>query len=279
VRVLREPLFRFFLLGAGLFALYAALEHLRGQPVTLSGSGLVALLEEYEALTGEAPDAQQRQAIIEDYYRREVLYREGLRERIFESDGRLREAIIERMQQQVSGELPEPSERDLVSYYTDHMDRYYREPLVTVDHRYLATDPGDDAAALLAGLAAGEAPAFDAAPGGERLTLYGESMLRAQFGSEILDVLRNAPSGRWIGPLESRRGWHFLRVRERRAAEPLPFVRARDQVLADYQAEVLAERIAAYVDARRERYPLDLSAELIGGAGTTLGSDGASSAP
>ena len=278
MRLLHEPLVRFFLLGAGLFALYATLEHLRGQPVTLSGAGLVALLQEYEAVTGRAPDAEQRQVIIRDYYQREVLFREGLRERIVERDGRLREAVIERMQQRVSGQLPEPSERELVGYYTDHMQRYYREPLITVDHRYLATDPGDGPA-LLARLNAGEEPVFDPAPGGERLSLYGESMLRAQFGSEILDVLKDASAHRWLGPLESRRGWHFFRVRERRPAEPLPFVRAREQVLADYQAEVLAERIAAYVDARRERYPLELAPELTDDDGTTLGSGAAPSAP
>jgi peptidyl-prolyl cis-trans isomerase C len=278
VRLLREPLLRFFLLGAGLFALYATLEHLRGQPVTLSDAGLLALLQEYEAVTGQTPDGPQRRAIIEDYYRREVLYREGLRERIVESDGRLREAIIERMQQRVSGELPEPSERELVGYYTDHMDRYYREPLITVDHRYLATQP-DEEAALLSRLTEGEEAVFDPAPGGERLSLYGESMLRAQFGAEILAALQNAPPGQWLGPLESRRGWHFFRVRERRAAQPLPFVRARDQVLADYQAEVLSERITAYVEARRERYPLELSPELMGDEGTTLGRDGALRAP
>jgi len=278
VGLLREPLFRFFLIGAGFFVLYAALEHLRGQPVTLSGAGLVVLLEEYEAVTGRPPDAQQRQVIIQDYYQREVLFREGLRERIVERDGRLREAVIERMQQRVSGQLKEPSERDLVGYYTDHMDRYYREPLITVDHRYLATDPGAGEA-LLASLDAGEEAAFDPAPGGERLSRYGESMLRAQFGSEILEALKDAPADRWVGPLESRRGWHFFRVRERRPAEPLPFVRAREQVRADYQADVLAQRIDAYVDARRERYPLELAPELMGDDGTTLGSDAAPRAP
>lgn len=278
MRLLREPLFHFLLLGAGLFALYAALERSRGEPVTLGGAGLAVLIEEYEAVTEQRPDPQQRRAIIEDYYRREVLYREGLRERIVESDGRLREAIIERMQQRVSGELPEPTERDLVGYYTDHMERYYREPLMTVEQRFMAREPANGAV-LRKALTAGEAPDFDPAPGGDLLPRYGESILRAQFGSAILDALGAAPLDRWLGPLESRRGWHFFRVRERASPEPLPFVQARAQVRADYQAELLAQRLAAYVDARRERYPLELPAGLATEEGTTMGSPPSGSAP
>ena len=257
MRWLRDPLPVFVIAGASLFAAYRFLAAGEGEPIILGGAGLAVLLEEYAAVTGQRADEGARESIINDYYRREVLYREGLREGLHESDPRVREAIIERMQQRVSGELPEPTGRDLVNYYGDNMARYYREASMSVAQRFLRAEPADPTALLLA-LGAGEEPDFDAAPGGAWLPDYGESMLRGLFGAAILDALRTAPLQQWAGPFASPRGWHFLRVEARSPRELLPFERVRDQVLADYQADVLAARLADYVAARRDRYPLEL---------------------
>ena len=48
-------------------------------------------------------------------------------------------------------------------------------------------------------------------------------MLRGMFGQPFLDTLNKTPTGQWIGPLQSTRGWHFARV--------------RDQVKQDFLAE------------------------------------------
>lgn len=253
----REPVLVFFLIGAGVFGLYRLLGAGETEPITLGGAGLAVLLGEYEAVTGTAADAATRQRIIDDYYRREVLYREALREGLHESDARVREAIIERMQQRVSGELPEPAGRDLVNYYADNMARYHREASMSVAQRFLRERP-ERADRTLQALAAGEEAHFDPAPGGAWLPDYGESMLRGLFGATVLDSLRELPLQQWAGPFESSRGWHYLRVETRRPRELLPFARVRDQVLADYQADVLATRLDAYVASRRDRYPLRL---------------------
>lgn len=264
-RWLREPLFAFFLLGGLLFGVYTYLNPGEGDAIILDGAGLAVLLEDYEALTGEPAGPAMREAIIADFYRREVLYREGLRERVAESDGRLREAIIEHMQQRVSGELPEPAGRDLVNYYADHMDRYYREPTISVEQRFLAAEP-DDAEAVLAALRGDEARDFDLPPGGAFLNAYGESILRGLFGAEILERLQAMPLEHWEGPFETLRGWHFFRVVARTPRELQSFAEARERVRADYEAAVLADRLSAYVDARRDRYRLVVP-DPQGGAG------------
>jgi len=256
-RCLREPLLIFFLVGAGLFIAYAYLNPSKEAPVVLRGDGIAVLLADYEDLTGEAADAATREAIIADYYRREVLYREGLRAGLAESDGSVREAIIERMQQRVSGELMEPSGRELVNYYADHMDRYYLEPTITVEQRFLSNPPTDPES-LLAALRSDEAAGFDLPPGGALLRAYGQSLLRGLFGARTLERLRTMPLETWEGPVETLRGWHYFRVLAREPARLQSFERARDQVLADYQADEVARRLQAFVDARRDRYPLDL---------------------
>lgn len=254
-RWLREPLLPFFLAGTVLFLLYRLLNPGATETVVLGDAGLSVLLAEYEALTGTPPDAERRQELIDDYYRREVLYREGLRTGLHESDPVLREAVIERMQQRVTGELPAPTGRDLVNFYTDNIDRYYAEATISVSQRFLRTAP-EAPDALLRALETGSAPPFDPPPSGARLPAYGESMLRALFGSAVLEALRDLPLASWSGPYESSRGWHFFRVDARRGPKPLPFERVQQQVRADWLVDVIDRRLGDFVDARRSRYRL-----------------------
>ena len=71
---------------------------------------------------------------------------------------------------------------------------------------------------------------------GHDLPDYGISMLRGMFGKPFLDTLEKAPTGQWIGPVQSTRGWHFARVRDRGASAMLPYPSVRDQVKQDYLA-------------------------------------------
>lgn len=253
-RWLREPLLVFLLLGAGLFIAYEWLGSSDTVTITLRKAGLAVLLEEYEAVTGNAADATQQREIVDDYYRREMLFREGLRRRLHESDPALREAIIERMQQRVTGELPEPSGRDLVNYYADNVERYYSEPSISLSQRFLREAPqnSDD---WLSALEEGREPAFDPPPGGRDLPRYGESMLRSLFGGAVLERLRASPVGQWAGPFESPRGWHFFRVDDRHPRQLLPFEFVQAQVRADYQSAVLERRLDEFVARYRDRYP------------------------
>ncbi len=257
---IKDPLLLFLAAGAVLFAVFSLLRVDDGStPVTLSDASLALMFQDYEVLTGKAPDAEMREAIVRDYYRREILYREGLRQEVVRDSVELRKAVIKEMQQRVSGELDEPSPADLVDFYTQNIDRYYREASITFE-QYFLTEAPDDPEALLAAIAAGEAPPSDRASSGLQFPAYGESMIRGLFGADALAFLQGAPLSRWVGPLETLEGWHYFRVAERGGRELQPFERVASEVLVDYQSSVLDERIDAFVDDLAEQYPLQLPA-------------------
>lgn len=244
-----------FAAGAGLFAIFTLLDSDREEAITLSDAGLAALLGEFEMLSGKTASEPDRQRVIDGYYERELLYREGMRLEIFRDDAELRALIIERMQQRVTGELPSPSGRDLVNYYADNLDRYYREATISLTQLSLPAEP-DDPDALLQALEdggrldrAGQAPV-------QSYPDYGVSLLRGLFGQQLLDVFRDQPLGEWRGPYKTESGWHFFRVNGRRPRELLSYESARDQVAADYQADLVAQRLQTFVDLERENYPL-----------------------
>ncbi|MFT4768550.1 MAG: hypothetical protein ACI8RN_001687, partial [Glaciecola sp.] len=130
-RLLRDPVLAFFALGASLFVVFGLLQREEAAPVLLSKGAQALLVSEWEMLTGRSADTSDVRRIVEDYYQRELLFREGLSRELYQSDLSVRELIIELMQQQVTGELPEPSGKDLVNFYTDNIDRYYSEATIS----------------------------------------------------------------------------------------------------------------------------------------------------
>lgn len=265
-RILGDPVFVFFAIGVGLFAVFWFRNNATPTPVVLSASSQAVLVAEWEMLTGRSANAEDAAQIVNDYYQRELLFREGLKNELYQSDPSVRELIIERMQQQVTGVVGEPSGKELVNYYTDHIDRYYSEATISFSQRVFQAPP-DDSEQVRRELNQGGAQGGDAstvkgieAPWqGTNFPNYGVSMIRGLFGQPLLDVLEQLPTGGWEGPYESRDGWHYFRVEGREKAALLAFSRVRDQVLADYQAAAVTNAVAAFVEMRRSKYPLILA--------------------
>ncbi|WP_439102157.1 peptidyl-prolyl cis-trans isomerase [Congregibacter sp.] len=251
---LRDPLFAFFAIGALFFVVYALLSRDSTTPITLSQSSKALLISEWEMLTGKSAQGDDIDAILNDYYQRELLYREGLAAELHLSDASVRELIIELMQQRVTGEIVEPTPKDLVNFYTDNMQRYYTEASISFSQQVFLSEPENPEQFREQLNQDGAKPG--AVPWqGTDFPDYGVSMIRGLFGQPLLEVLQGLASGEWWGPYESRQGWHYFRVTDRSAPQLLPFERVRDQVLADYQAAAVAQAVADFTDARRFQYP------------------------
>lgn len=244
----------FFVVGALLFGVFTIVTDEPQTPITLSAGARAVLLSEFEMLTGRKANESEQARIFEDYYQRELLFQEGLQAELYRSDPGLRGQIIEGMQRRVTGEIPEPSAKALVNYYTDNIDRYYSEASISFTQRLFTQKPGNTSAILTefeAGLAPGAATPWQ----GEVFPDYGISMIRGLLGQTLLETLEELPLGQWQGPFQSMDGWHYFKVEQRQAAKLLPFARVRDQVLADYQASTVAERVRNFVNEQRVQYP------------------------
>lgn len=246
----------FFALGALLFGAFSLLQGEEAAPILLSNGAQALLVSEWEMLTGRSADATEVQRIVEDYYERELLFREGLSRELYRSDPSIRELIIELMQQQVTGEIPEPSGKDLVNFYTDNIDRYYSEATISFSQR-LFRDAPENPDQLRAQLNQGDAISDVVPWQGKDFPDYGVSMIRGLFGQSLLEVLEKLSIGDWQGPYQSLEGWHYFRVELRKQPALLPFERVRDQVMSDYQAAAVSGAIATFVEGKRTMYPLE----------------------
>jgi hypothetical protein len=249
--VLREPLVPFVLLGGAIFAAYALAQ---GSPpdVRFTPETAAALATEHEALTGRAPTAAERARMRDQFITDELLFREAIDRGLHLTDGPTKARMIERMRYTVTGMPPEPSEEELINHYSENIARYQAEPKITFEQRFFARRP-DNPSVTLDQLNRGERVAGDDFWLGRSFPDYGHSMIRGIFGQPMVTALLEAPKGQWIGPLESARGFHFLRKDATAPARQLPYAAIREQVKQDY--------LTAYTQAAIDREVVRLKAK------------------
>lgn len=243
------------MLGGALFLGYALLQSRRAEEVVLPASVRAGLIAGFEARSGRAATADDVARIERDYLTEELLLREALDNGLHLADPSIRSRLVEEMRMRITGPLPDPTDEQLVNHYSDNLDHYRSEPTITFRQVYFAERPADPAA-VLAQLQSGQPVAGQPFRHGLEFPRYGHSMLRGMFGQPIVAALADAPLGRWIGPLESPYGWHYLYASERQPAVLLPFNAVRQQVEGDYLAAQIDAAVERHVDGLRQRHEL-----------------------
>lgn len=255
LRILRDPLFVFCLLGAGCFLLFDALSEDR-QTIVLNEGLRAMLVDDFTVLEGRPPDEGERAALVERFVNEEVLFQEALSRGLHLSDPRLRLMLIEKMRFLLADLPKEPSEEELLAYYIDHLPRYTSESRYSLRNIYFRSAP-DDPERILSDLRAGnEVPGDTGFWLGNEITGYHESVLRNVLGPGILPALEDMELGEWAGPIESPRGFHFVRLEEVMPSRPLRYEDVREQVREDWSVAYRRESIAQRLQPLRENYAI-----------------------
>lgn len=257
-RWLREPLVHFLAVGALLFAIDALRSGTapatpapraarpaaaEDRHIVLDGEVRAGIVERWRTTMGVEPTAAQIERELDRWRDEEILYREGLRLGLDRGDPAVRERVARKMAQAVGAQavVPEPTEDELRAWFDQHPERWARPAAIDFTHVFVA---GNDAAAraradeLHGRLVEGAEPARlgDTFQGGRRYRRRKLEDLAQTFGDRFADGLRAATVGGWQ-VVESRFGWHVVRLDARIAAEVPTFDAIRADVRKDWQDE------------------------------------------
>ena len=264
-RLLSEPLVHFFALGALLFVAYAQL----GEPQSGDGEIVVSSARQsnlffvFERSWQRAPNADEKQRLVQDFINEEVAYREAQRMKLDLDD-----VIIRRRMQQKLELLAEdlmidntPTDAQLAQWLDQHRDRYRQPATVTVDHLYL-DDPLNDSQiqALIQqlNLQPHQIPTGLGPPLGIVSPLRGvdEQQLDRLFGRGVGKQLVDLKRDVWVGPIASGLGLHLVRVVDHAAAIDPPLEQVRAQVERDWIGDHRDRAIDAMYKQLREQYQI-----------------------
>ncbi len=256
----RDPIWRFLLAGLLLYGL----DLLLGSP--LSGEWQQDLLAPHDhertivlsrelvasfaqSATGPRTE-QEQQAAREAYVRKEVLVREARRLGLDRSDLLVRSRLVQKMEYilEESTHLSEPSTQELQSWLHEHRERYLEPARVSFQHLYFSTErrgeqARPDAMEALDETRYGGSPPGDPFLHGAEIPPRTRRELASTFGGSFAETLMSLPVGRWEGPVESRYGFHLVKIHSR-STDRLPEVaeinaQLRRDLLVARQADAL----------------------------------------
>jgi hypothetical protein len=277
MKLLREPLVHFLLLGAGLFLLFDIVgdsDDASTERIVVS-TGRVAQLTEIFTRTWQRPPTEKELAgLIEDHIREEVYYREAMAMGLDRDDTIVRRRMRQKLEF-VTDDLVAavvPTEEQLETYLREHPDDFRVPSRLSFRQIYFNRDRRggeqalDDAESLLTRLnAAGSKIDPDVA--GDSLMLGGSfddifdiDVVR-HFGKEFAMALADVPVGPWSGPLESAYGLHLVLIREREPGLLPPLDKVRDVVQREWEAVRRSEVTEAFYQSLRGRYEVSIESD------------------
>lgn len=263
--LLREPLVYFLLAGVALFVLTGALSGDDARHIVVSDAERARLSAQWQAQMGRAPTDNELSALVEQWIREEIYYREAIAMGLDQDDVIIRRRLAQKLtfltEDLATAEAPS---RDMLrAFYEAHLDRYQEPARWTFSHRYFSGErreqPQAEARAALEVLAEGAAPTGDAFMLQQDYVGRSQREIAELFGREFAAALAELPTGSWQGPVRSAYGWHLVRMDDRQPPRQLPFPEVVDRVAADYRQEARQEANEAYYQSLRARYEIDRS--------------------
>jgi hypothetical protein len=267
MKILREPLLHFLLLGAAIFGAYRLRSNAHAtQPgnIVVTEGRIEALVAAFTRTWQRPPTASEREGLIRDYIREEVYVREAIALGLDQDDIVIRRRLRQKLEF-VSEDLTaqaEPTDGQLSAYLTAHPDAFRVEPRYTFRQVFL--DPhrrGDqlshDAAHLLTRLRqAGTDPDTlgDTSLLDLRFEALPASLVAQQFGDQFAAALSELSIGQWRGPVASTYGAHLVLVDDRTDGRVPGLEEVRAVVHRDWANAQRTDASEKYYQALLRRY-------------------------
>jgi hypothetical protein len=274
LRLLREPLLQFLVLGAMLFALYGLVDKRSveaTEKIVVSTSQITNLGDGFARTWRRLPTEEELRGLIENYIRDEVFYRAGRAAGLDRDDAVVRRRVRQKMEflaEEIT--VPEPTEEQLAAFLAANPERFRTEERLTFRQLFLnpsrRTGTIDrDLEQVRAALSSAEA-AIDANGLSDPFLLgeefravslrdtagtFGESFARQAFAAE---------QGRWQGPIASTYGLHFIFINERTRGSVSPLDTVRPAVIREWTNARRVDAEQKLYSSLRDRYEIIVEA-------------------
>ena len=256
-RFLSEPLLQFLILGGVLYVFVSFIQlQKEKQPkeIVVDGERVALLVSNYKTQTGELPSKDQLNAMIDNYIKEEIFFREAKKMGLDKDDEIIRRRLSQKFDFVRSDlkQIQQPGEEELRRFYDSHPLLFQTEGSVNFSHIFFSTDRSTDSVARQRALNVlhelMKSYLKRAPEKGDHFALpydYSEQTeldIRENFGDKpIVDALFQANVGEWSGPVQSGYGWHLLYILKRNKNSEMPY-EANKELIKEKYMEVARER-------------------------------------
>jgi hypothetical protein len=249
MKLFREPLFHFLILGAVIFVAHGVLtRHKTDRPgeIVVTQGAVENLLTGFTRTWQRPPTEDELRGLVSDYIREEAAYREALALGLDRDDMIVRRRLQQKLEF-LSDDLAtrmQPSDADLQSFLQAHKGMFQTEPLLSFRQIYFnpqlhGVNLRRDAARVLdrlrtPGSHESELDAGDPFLLQEDFDHISPADLKNTFGEKFASAISALPVGSWQGPIDSGYGAHLVYVAKNTPSRLPDLAEVREQVRHDY---------------------------------------------
>jgi peptidyl-prolyl cis-trans isomerase C len=280
MKLLREPLLHFLLIGAAIYLLYGAfaesVPEADDKTVVVSAAEIEWMKSSWQARWNRPPTPDEFDGLIQQYIREMVLYREALTMGLNQHDMVIRRRLAQKLEFLAKDlvALTPPTDEELVAYFDAHRDRYQEPVLYTFTQVFIDPDKRGDATladaetikATLIELGEDIENAGDLGDDFMLQSYYPEKdplEIQKSFGSGFAASLIELAPGQWHGPVLSGYGTHLVYVSHVRESPPPLFDEVRDQVVAEWTADKSEEFNEQFYVSLRDSYTIVIEEPVV----------------
>lgn len=286
-RILREPMLHFLLAGAALFLLHGLFggggDEADPRRIIVDREALLRYMQ-YQArafdpgtfaASLDAMSTAERDRLVDEYVREEVLYREARALGLEQGDYVMRQRLVQKMTFLLEAQpARQPDDTELQEYLRANEPLYRVDPSWTFTHVFLDPqrhggwqDTLQLAQRQLATLKSARAGFNDAPAHGDRFAFSQNYVERtaeyidSHFGGEFIATLQQQPAnGSWRGPLRSAHGWHLVMLTAMTPGRVPALAEIRERVLDDWRRDQAAALQAQAVRTLVDGYEVEVRA-------------------
>lgn len=262
----REPLIQFFIAGAAIFALSA----LRVSGDDPGSDRIMVSVAQVERMAGlwaqnwkRPPSDDELQALVGDYIKEEIYYREALKLGLDVDDTVIRRRLRQKMEflATAEGELPLVSDTLLEAYLNENAARYTIEPRYDFEQVYFGESSPSGLAEAILKLRQRQAEPDDLADAislPRSMSDANRAELVRAFGTSFAEALADIEPGEWQGPIESGFGLHIVRLSSVTPARAATLNEVRQAVENDFRTDMVAAAEAAVFEKLAAGYEIEI---------------------
>jgi hypothetical protein len=247
--IVREPLIHFLVIGALIFGIdYALHPPAKDEKVIVVTKALrQSFIENFDEDKERVPTEDELKNMVDAWVASEILYREGKALGVDRGDSTIRDRIAFKLQVLIFSQVQveRPTEGQLREWFAKNHQKFDKPETVG----FYFTPPTDEATARRE-LAEIETQSESSELQGKTRAVLGRPVasLAPSFGEGFRDALLAAPIGQWT-VLQSKDGWHVVRLDARRPGEAARFEDYVEQVDQSWRTD--QSRIQAWEAVNR----------------------------
>ena len=259
MKILKEPLFQFLLIGLVIFVGYSIVNpgNWSGENKIIVDRGRIqSLTEGFSSIWNRPPTDSELKNLVDEFIVEEIYYRRALKMGLDKNDTVIRRRLRQKMEFIAVNEekVPAPTDEELLEYISNKPEKFSSDAVYSFEQFYIRTDnPAqvsieEQIQSLKEKLQAGEHVSVGASLFPRIFEAITAFNIDRTFGQGFADSMDSLPLNTWSGPLRSGYGLHLIKLTERRPGQILPL----HEVRSEAEREWLYEKKQKLEDSYRQ---------------------------